>query len=89
MQIYSDGRMPVCHFDTYRIGDLDEFLAIGAEEYLNDSDVVCLVEWAELVADALPDDRLNITIEQTARNMRRITLHAAGLIAESILDSKN
>src|SRR5262245_6464631 len=48
------GRRPVYHFDTYRLGGPDEFDALGAADYW-DADGVCLVEWADRVADRLPD----------------------------------
>ena len=87
MQSYTGGRLPVCHFDTYRMGDLDEFLAIGAEEYLNDSDIVCLIEWAEIVSPVLPADRLSIRIEQTGAESREMVLSASGQVSESLLGS--
>ncbi len=48
-----DGRLPIYHFDAYRLGSRDDFLALGVEEYL-DGDGVCLVEWADRVAEELP-----------------------------------
>lgn len=55
-------RIPVYHFDTYRLNDAGEFLDLGAEEYFAD-DGVCMIEWADRVAHVLPDDRLEITFE--------------------------
>jgi len=71
------GRMPVYHFDTYRLRDLDEFLELGADEYLH-GDGVCFVEWAERMAEALPRDRLNVVIEITGPNERRWIVTAGG-----------
>ncbi len=85
MQTYADGRLPVFHFDTYRLGDVDEFLAIGAEEYLLDPDIVCFVEWAERVEPVLPADRLTIAIEQTGETSRRFVFRASGDHSATVL----
>ena len=85
MQTYAGGRLPVFHFDTYRLGDVDEFLAIGAEEYLLDPEVVCFVEWADRVAEVLPADHMAIRIEQTAQTSRRFTFTANGPLSEAVL----
>lgn len=86
MQLYADGRMPVAHFDTYRLADVDEFLAIGADEFLNNDEYVCLIEWADQVAEVLPSDHLQINIEQTGTNSRRFQLTAFGLNSREILN---
>ena len=85
MQAYMDGRLPVYHFDTYRLGDIDEFLAIGAEEFLCDPEAVCFVEWAERFPDVLPKDRLTIDIEQTGQTARRFTMTANGPCSQEVL----
>ena len=85
MQTYADGRLPVFHFDTYRLGDVDEFLAIGAEEYLLDPEIVCFVEWAERVAPVLPADHLAIAIEQTGETSRRFVFSASGDRSATVL----
>ncbi len=85
LQLYPDGRFPVAHFDTYRLADADEFLAIGADEYLNSSEYLCLVEWAERVSEILPDDRVDIEILQTAPHSRRFHMHADGPLSEALL----
>lgn len=87
MQLYTDGRLPVAHMDTYRLADTEEFLAIGAEEYLLSEDWVCVVEWADRIADVLPPDRIEIRIEQTAEFTRRFDFSATGPRAENILDA--
>lgn len=48
------GRLPVYHFDAYRLPDADSFDALGASDYWAEGEGVCLVEWADLVADRLP-----------------------------------
>ena len=52
---YKSGRIPFYHFDVYRIGDSDEMYDIGCDEYFF-GDGVCLIEWAELIEDILPDN---------------------------------
>jgi tRNA threonylcarbamoyladenosine biosynthesis protein TsaE len=70
---YTGGRMPVYHFDTYRLKDDDEFLNLAPDEYF-DSSGITFVEWADRVADLLPSDRLEIKIEPTGENERRFTI---------------
>ncbi|MBX9656297.1 tRNA (adenosine(37)-N6)-threonylcarbamoyltransferase complex ATPase subunit type 1 TsaE [bacterium] len=53
-------RLPIYHFDTYRLASIDEFAELGAEEYFH-SDGVSLVEWADRVTELLPADRIQIT----------------------------
>lgn len=79
------GRLPVYHFDTYRLRDLDEFDELGAEEYF-ESDGVCLVEWADRVTESLPRDRLQIEITIAGETERRFTLTATGERSTAMLD---
>ena len=58
---YRSGRLPLYHFDVYRINDPDELFELGFDEYLH-GDGVCLIEWADLVEDLLPEDCLKINI---------------------------
>ncbi len=78
MQLYTDGRIPVAHFDTYRLADSDEFLAIGAAEYLYDPSWLCIVEWAERVTEVLPADRLEINIRHSGEQQREFVIQASG-----------
>lgn len=59
---YRSGKLPLYHFDVYRLSDGEELLDIGAEDYL-DGDGVCVIEWADIVRDVLPDEVINISIE--------------------------
>ena len=59
---YKSGRMPLYHFDVYRLGDSEEFYDIGGEEYLY-GDGLCVIEWAEIIEDAWPDKITVIRIE--------------------------
>lgn len=58
---YYSGRIPLHHFDVYRLGSSDEFFDIGGEEYL-DGDGVCVIEWADLISDVIPQDAKIIEI---------------------------
>lgn len=71
------GPVPVYHFDAYRLTGPREFQELGADEYLF-GDGVCLIEWAERVAEALPADHLRIDIEPVGETGRRFTLTAGG-----------
>lgn len=76
LQVYEEGRLPLYHFDVYRIADPEEMEEIGFEEYLY-SEGVCLIEWAELIPELLPEERTQITIEKLpgeADEHRRITV---------------
>ena len=54
LQVYDSGRLPLYHFDTYRIEDPDEMEEVGLDEYLFGRGV-CLIEWAEQIAELLPE----------------------------------
>ncbi len=87
MQLYTDGRIPVAHFDTYRLGDLDEFLSIGADEYLLSDDWLCLIEWADRIAEVLPEDHLEIRITQVAETSREFQLTGTGPHSHAIVQA--
>lgn len=63
MQVYEEGRLPLYHFDVYRIGDAQEMEEIGYEEYFY-GEGVCLIEWADLIPELLPGGHVRITIEK-------------------------
>lgn len=76
VQEYEDGRMPFYHFDVYRIGDIEEMDEIGFEEYVA-GEGVCLIEWANLIEEILPEERTEILIEKDLEqgfDFRRITV---------------
>ena len=56
-----EGDMPLYHFDVYRIGSSEEMYDIGYDQYIN-SDGVCIIEWANLINDILPDEYLDIEL---------------------------
>lgn len=81
VQVYDTGRLPLYHFDAYRIGDVTEMDEIGYEDYFF-GDGVCLIEWAELIREIIPPEAAAVTIEkQPARgaDYRRITIEGAEL----------
>lgn len=63
VQVYEEGRMPFYHFDVYRIGDIEEMDEIGYEDYFY-GEGVCMIEWANLIEEILPERRWDITIEK-------------------------
>ena len=76
VQVYDEGRLPFYHFDVYRIGDIEEMDEIGYEDYFY-GDGVCLVEWAELIGELLPEKRVELLIEkdlQKGFDYRKITM---------------
>ena len=76
IQEYESGRLPLYHFDVYRIGDIEEMEEIGYDDYFF-GEGICLIEWAELIEEILPDDRISITIEKDLAqgfDYRRITV---------------
>ncbi|MCF0128726.1 MAG: tRNA (adenosine(37)-N6)-threonylcarbamoyltransferase complex ATPase subunit type 1 TsaE [Pseudobutyrivibrio sp.] len=76
VQEYKEGRIPFYHFDVYRIGDVEEMDEIGFEDYVY-GDGVCLIEWANLIEEILPEKYTEILIEKDLSkgfDYRRITL---------------
>lgn len=76
VQVYEEGRLPFYHFDVYRIGDVEEMEEIGYEDCFY-GDGVCLIEWADLIKEILPEHYRQITIEkdlQKGFDYRRITI---------------
>jgi tRNA threonylcarbamoyladenosine biosynthesis protein TsaE len=71
---YTLGRLPIYHFDTYRLKDDDEFLELGPEEYF-ESDGLVFVEWADRVAHLLPTERVEIKLEVVGETTRQITIN--------------
>ena len=76
VQEYESGRMPFYHFDVYRIGDPEEMDEIGFDDYIY-GDGLCLIEWADLIEEILPEKRVAIRIEKDLEkgfDYRRITI---------------
>ena len=76
MQVYDEGRLPLYHFDVYRIDDEDEMHEIGLDDFLFGSGV-CLIEWGEKIDALLPEGTVRILIEKdldAGFDFRRITI---------------
>ena len=76
LQVYEDGRLPFYHFDVYRIADIEEMDEIGYEDCFY-GEGVCMIEWANLIEEILPEHLVDITIEKNLDkgfDYRKITL---------------
>lgn len=76
MQVYDDGRLPLYHFDVYRISDIDEMDEIGCDDFFF-GEGVCLVEWGEMIKEILPKNTVYILIEKDLEkgfDYRKITV---------------
>lgn len=79
------GRLPIYHFDSYRLQDPREFLDLGIEEYF-EGQGICLIEWADRVREYLPETRVEVHIDILSMTARRFTCSARGAEPEMILD---
>lgn len=80
VQVYEEGRLPLYHFDVYRIGDVEEMDEIGYEDYFY-GDGVSLIEWANLIEEILPEKYTEIRIEKNLEkgfDYRKITVTSMG-----------
>lgn len=80
IQQYDDGRIPLYHFDVYRIGDVEEMFELGYEDYFYGNGLT-LIEWANLIEEILPTRRKEITIEKNLNlgfDYRKITIKEVG-----------
>ncbi len=76
---YISGRLPLFHFDMYRLRSSDDLWDIGWEDYLERGGI-CAVEWSENVADAM-EDAITVTIEKLGEDARRITIEGGDMLA--------
>lgn len=80
VQVYEEGRLPLYHFDVYRIGDVEEMEEIGYEDYFYGRGVT-LIEWANLIEEILPEHYTEIRIEKDLEkgfDYRKITVTSVG-----------
>ena len=77
---YLGGRLPLFHFDMYRLRSSEDLWDIGWEDYLERGGV-CAVEWSENVADAM-EDPISVTIEKLGEDTRRITIEGGNALAD-------
>ena len=75
---YEGGRLPLFHFDMYRLADADALFDIGWEDYL-DRGGVCAVEWSEQVAEAMPPETVYVTISRRPEDDRARTITIEGV----------
>lgn len=76
VQVYEEGRLPLYHFDVYRIEDSEEMEEVGFSDMIY-GEGVCLIEWADMISDILPENYINIVIEkdlQKGFDYRRIVI---------------
>ena len=76
VQVYEEGRIPFYHFDVYRIGDVSEMDEIGYEDYFF-GEGLCMIEWASLIEELIPEDAKKITMEKNPEKgfeYRKITI---------------
>ncbi len=81
---YTTGRLPVYHFDAYRLRDEDEFLELGPEEYF-DADGLTFVEWADRVQRCLPPEYLQIEVEVVGDTLREFKVSSPSVSLASRL----
>ena len=85
LNVYESGRIPLYHFDWYRLENAEEIYELGMDEYLG-GDGVALVEWPDRCPDAIPEDFLRIRIKATGENTRQITEEAYGAFRKISLE---
>ena len=66
---YQNEKATIYHFDVYRLADIDEFYAIGGEEYFSKG--ICIIEWGEIIEAALPEHYIKINIQKDEENLEK------------------
>lgn len=77
LNVYDDGRIPLYHFDWYRLNSVDELYEMGMDEYLG-GDGVAVVEWPSQCPEAIPETHLAVRLTPVGENEREITLTPMG-----------
>ena len=85
MHLHDSGRLPLYHFDWYRLNDVEELYELSMDEYLH-AGGVAVVEWPSRAEEAIPESYLEVALEPTDDDSRRITLTPVGGFRE--LDEK-
>ena len=78
VNVYEGGRMPLYHFDMYRVSGWDDLESTGFFEYIDRADGITVVEWSENVHSALPSDTVFIDIKKIDDNKRRFLISGGG-----------
>lgn len=68
---YKEGRLPLYHFDVYRTGSVEEMYDLGYEEYFY-GDGVCVIEWADMISEIIPEEALIIAIDSGSTPDERV-----------------
>lgn len=90
VQVYGEGRLPFYHFDVYRIEDIEEMEEIGYDDYFFGGGV-CMIEWADMIRELLPDHVIAVTIEKDLEkgfDYRKITVEGLDPETERKLESE-
>ena len=66
---YKNSQITIFHFDVYRLSDIDEFYAIGGEEYFSKG--ICIIEWGKIIEDAIPSNAIRINIEKDNEDFKK------------------
>jgi len=66
---YKNDNVIIYHFDVYRLSDIDEFYAIGGEEYFSKG--ICIIEWGDIIEEALPEHYIKINIKKDNENIEK------------------
>ena len=84
---YKKDDLNIYHFDVYRLEDVDEFYAIGGEEYFASG--ICIIEWGEIIEDALPNDYIKIDFSRNLddENSRTLNIQSIGSKYDTLVDS--
>ncbi len=81
-----EGRMPLYHFDAYRLAGSEDLENIGFEDYVG-GEGVSVIEWADRIADAIPAECLLVDIDYVDENARRFSCRASGPLHEAVLEN--
>ena len=77
---YDTDKFKIFHFDVYRLSDVDEFYAIGGEEYFEQG--VSIIEWGEMIKEALPEKFINITFQRDLENENKKKIKIENLVLD-------
>ena len=84
---YSKDDIKIYHFDVYRLEDSSEFYEIGGDEYYENG--ICIIEWGEIIEDALPNDYIKIDFSRNLddENSRTLNIQSIGSKYDTLVDS--
>ena len=77
LNVYTEGNVPLYHFDFYRLNSPDEIYEMGMDEYIG-GDGIALIEWPDLCREVIPRDHLRVSLERKEDDTRQIRMEAAG-----------